>query len=207
MQNEKQFLKQFSEKLMKLISQKGWTLSILSEKSGIDEKRIDQFKLRLAVPGIGDVILLSDTLGVPSGYFFEQDTKPMQVEVVRAADRFASQQRTEASSTLNYSYEALSYHMSEKSMMPFFIHIPPHQNKVVEPSSHSGEEFLYVLSGVIEVCVSAETYTLSKGDAIYFDAGQPHTVVASGLEGARLVACLANKGSSMVMENPIYRAM
>jgi quercetin dioxygenase-like cupin family protein len=37
-----------------------------------------------------------------------------------------------------------------------------------------GEEFLYVLKGVLEIVLRAESYTLKAGDSFYFESSVPH---------------------------------
>ena len=39
---------------------------------------------------------------------------------------------------------------------------------------HPGIEFLYVLSGSLELCVEKDRHELGEGDAVYFDCSVPH---------------------------------
>ena len=45
-------------------------------------------------------------------------------------------------------------------------------------SSHEGEEFIYVLEGSAEVVYGNQTYSLEKGDSLYFDSVVSHCVKA-----------------------------
>ncbi len=43
-----------------------------------------------------------------------------------------------------------------------------------KPMIHSGQEFNYILEGIIEFYYDGQTQKLEPGDAIYFDSDQPH---------------------------------
>ena len=48
-----------------------------------------------------------------------------RVEVVRAAERWRVEPRSEAARTLNYRYQSLSSTLTDKLMSPFLVEIPP----------------------------------------------------------------------------------
>ena len=205
MHDEQSFKDQFAKKLKKLRSEKKISIKDLAKKSNISEEAIKHFEEGKAEPRIADLLNLAKTFGVSSGYFFMSELNEARVEVVRANDRWRVTPHTEAGSTLNYSYEALSYHMTEKMMLPFLIEIPVEKTHAVETSSHDGEEFLYLLSGEIEIEVGPEKHTLTKGDSIYYDSRLPHNIRAKGSKPAQLIACLVNLKKSEGA-NPIMRA-
>jgi quercetin dioxygenase-like cupin family protein len=52
--------------------------------------------------------------------------------------------------------------------------VAPNSGNTAEPISHSGEEFVYCLSGKLEYTVGTETFLLEPGDKLLFKANQPH---------------------------------
>jgi quercetin dioxygenase-like cupin family protein len=90
-------------------------------------------------------------------------------------------------------------------MSPFLVEIPP--SAVAEPirSQHEGEEFLFVLSGQLEVRVGSEVHRLAPGDAIYYDSGLEHALRALEGSAVRVLACLAQP-LRMPAENALHRA-
>jgi quercetin dioxygenase-like cupin family protein len=40
---------------------------------------------------------------------------------------------------------------------------------------HFGQEFIYVLDGMLEIVLNDKKYTLEKGDTIYFNSSTPHS--------------------------------
>ncbi|MEA1911668.1 MAG: phosphate acyltransferase, partial [Spirochaetota bacterium] len=90
-------------------------------------------------------------------------------------------------------YESLAPHYSGRHIEPFFVEIK--ENDIVEYSSHEGEEFHYVMSGVLKIVIDGKDYILNEGDTIYFDSSFPHALSAVG-EKANVLAAIYN-GSSM----------
>ena len=43
-----------------------------------------------------------------------------------------------------------------------------------DPYTHEGEEFIYVLSGDLEISIDREEYRLRPGDSFYFESATPH---------------------------------
>jgi quercetin dioxygenase-like cupin family protein len=57
----------------------------------------------------------------------------------------------------------------------------------VRASTHEGEEFVYVLSGEVEVLYGKDMYRLKTGDCIYYDSIVPHHVHCVGDAEARVL--------------------
>jgi quercetin dioxygenase-like cupin family protein len=140
---------------------------------------------------VGDLLKVANVLGVSIGHFFQTRIPDKRVEVVRAAERWTVKARSEAGRALGYRYQSLSHGLTEKLMQPFLVEVPPADDAALNRSQHEGEEFLFVLGGVLEVEIGGERHRLEPGDSIYYDSRQPHTLRA--LEGvtARLIACIA----------------
>jgi mannose-6-phosphate isomerase-like protein (cupin superfamily) len=51
---------------------------------------------------------------------------------------------------------------------------PPLQFQNKRLFEHVGEEFMFVLSGSIEVEIASQNLRLRQGDALYFDSHLPH---------------------------------
>ena len=58
------------------------------------------------------------------------------------------------------------------------------------PSTHDGEEFIYVLEGMIEVQLGDKRERLQPEDSIYYDSTLPHLVRCGGDQPARILAVL-----------------
>ncbi len=59
-------------------------------------------------------------------------------------------------------------------MEPHLFHVAPGAGSGEEEYAHEGEEFLFVLNGVLNLVVNGEEYRLQKGDSFYFESSTPH---------------------------------
>ncbi len=57
---------------------------------------------------------------------------------------------------------------------------------------HEGREYLFMLSGHLEIQVAFETNTLTPGDSITFDAMRPHRLTNNGAEPAVAVVAIVH---------------
>jgi quercetin dioxygenase-like cupin family protein len=75
-------------------------------------------------------------------------------------------------------------------MEPFLIDIHPASAQAPRLSSHDGEEFIYVLSGEVEITHGRDMYRLRTGDGIYYESIVPHHVHSVGSADARVLAVI-----------------
>ena len=58
---------------------------------------------------------------------------------------------------------------------------------------HAGQEFGYVLSGRLTICVGFEAHELGSGDSISFPATTPHRLGNDGTEPATAIWCIVGR--------------
>lgn len=90
-----------------------------------------------------------------------------------------------------YKYEHLASLFKNKKMEPFLVTVEPKDTDArTHMNSHEGHEFEYVLEGSMTVYVAKQKVEMQAGDAIYFDAKNPHAMQAT--EGVcRFLAIIA----------------
>lgn len=74
----------------------------------------------------------------------------------------------------DYDYKNLAYRFKGRAMEPFKIMVPPKEQNDVTFTSHSGQEFIYMLEGRLEVSLGDKVEVLEPGDSLYFDSRTPH---------------------------------
>jgi transcriptional regulator with XRE-family HTH domain len=196
---------QLSHELVRLRERRGWTRAQVATACGLSEHRLEEYEDGLALPAVGELMNLARLFDVSLNHFFLPAPPVGRVEVVRASERWKVEPPTDSAAALNYSYEALSYRLTDKVMSPFHIEIPPSESREVEPLPHEGEEFLFILEGSVETTIGQDTYRLSAGDAIYFDSRLQHSIRALGAVPARMLACLVNVRHPPLDDNPMQR--
>lgn len=80
-----------------------------------------------------------------------------------------------------YDYKSLAYRFSGRRMEPFLVTVPPKTAEELDFNSHSGQEFVYVVGGRLEITLGENPVVLSPGDSLYFDSQTRHAL--RGLDG------------------------
>ena len=154
----------------------------VAERSGVSIELIERIEGDIEIPSLAPLIKIARVMGVRLGTFLDDNDKLGPV-VSRAIDnKDKNTIRFTDDSTLprkHMEYHSLSQDKAGRHMEPFLIDIHTAQQSDYTLSTHEGEEFIYVLEGVIEVKYGKETYILNAGDSIYYDSIVAHHVHAA----------------------------
>lgn len=183
------------EKIKRLREGAGLDQEELAGRAGIEVADLERIERDMISPALGVLTKICDGLGVRLGHFFDQGPRKFYA-LVRADDRgsttrFASKSGTE----FGYEYHSLGSEKRERVMEPFVITINPPTEadeaaELEKAQTHSGEEFIYLLEGRIEIELQGQSFLLSPGDSIYYDASIPHRVMHRGEGPARVLAVI-----------------
>jgi len=176
------------ERLATLRRERKLDVGELSARSGVGVSEIEAIEASRFSPTIAPLVKLSRALGVRMGTFLDDVGGAGPVvsragtagEVMRASGQVSPQKGA-------LSFFSLSQGKSGRSMEPFIVDVNPTREEET-PSSHEGEEFIYVLQGAIEVRYGSDEYELGVGDSIYYDSIVPHLV--SSKAPSRIVAVI-----------------
>ncbi len=115
-------------------------------------------------------------------YFFETEPNAL-FRIHRRKERVRLPQT--AVTVPTYFFESLGYMVPDRHMDPYFAQFVP-LTKEMDPKAHMhpGFEFLYILDGELEIQHGDQVSMLEPGDAVYFDAGTPHSYRCSGSKAA-----------------------
>ncbi len=177
------------QKIGTIRQQKSIGIDELAERSGLTAAMLDQIENREIIPSLGHLIKVARALGVRLGTFLDdlESLGPVvsRKEEVKAGTSFSTQN---SHSSENLMFHSLAGDKSGRHMEPFIIDIQPVSPPYTGQSSHEGEEFIYVLSGKIEITYGKANYQLAEGDSIYYDSVVDHHVHAAGDAPARILA-------------------
>lgn len=160
----------------------------LSNRTGIDADILKRVEADKVIPPLGELVKLGKALETRMGFFISPGTdKP--VTIVRADQRKeTSRHLGKGGERYGYFYESLAPEKANRLMEPFMITLTPAEE--VQPSTHDGQEFLFVLEGKMMAQVGEQKEYLEPGDAIYYDSSEPHFVKCVGDKAARILAVL-----------------
>lgn len=90
-----------------------------------------------------------------------------------------------------FQYRHLAPNFKDKLAEPFFVtapYIAKEQDGPIALSRHVGQEFDYVLTGHLRFAFEDHVEELEPGDAVYYDSGQGHGMIATGGEPCTFIA-------------------
>lgn len=95
-----------------------------------------------------------------------------------------------------FTYRHLAYLFKGKFAEPFLVTAPyseKEQNQPIEYSTHEGQEFDFILKGSLKVDFEGHIEVLNAGDAVYYDSGHPHGMIAASGTDCEFLAVLLKK--------------
>jgi len=181
------------EKIKGLRESKNLSVDEIAERTGLNITQITRIENNEELPSLAPLIKIARTLGVRLGTFLD-DQQELGPVVCRKKDRnddeSISFSNNAGTISKNMFYYALSHDKSGRHMEPFLIDVMPAQKADFVLSSHEGEEFIYVLGGVIEINYGIDTYILEEGDSIYYDSIVTHHVHAGNDDPAKILGVI-----------------
>lgn len=178
------------KKIRQLRETQKMTVEQLAETSNSSVELIEQLENGALVPSLTPLLKLARALGVRLGTFLDDMPQSGPV-VIRAGHsenvvRFSGKAEQPKKSALDF--YSLASDKADRHMEPFIIDIRASPEESHKLSSHEGEEFIYVLSGEIEIFYGKEVHNLREGDSIYYDSIVPHDLHTAGAGDARILA-------------------
>lgn len=177
-----------------LRAREGWTLKEMSAKSGIPVSTLSKIEHDRLTLSYDKLQSLGQRLGMRMSELFAEgdDDGAHPVTARRSLGDIARSVRVE---TPNYDYHYLCTELRRKRMVPALTTIRARSTEQFgDLVRHSGEEFLYVLRGRVEV--QTEFYdpvTLEPGQSIYIDSNMGHAYLAAeGCEEAEVLAVMSS---------------
>ena len=161
----------------------------LADRAGLKAEMVTEIESGALIPSLGPLIRIARALGVRLGTFLD-DQENVGPVVVRAGEKHkvmhVSDKNHPGHSDLDFF--SLAANKTGRHMEPFLIDIHPSSAQEVKPSTHEGEEFIYVLAGEVEISYGTEVYRVSAGDSIYYDSIVAHNVHCAGDRPAQILA-------------------
>jgi len=179
-----------------LRTQKGWTLSELSRRTGFSVPTLSKVENDRLSLSYDKLIRLSEGLGVGIEQLFAPTIDGASPSAVTGRRSVNRQGDGELVSTRNYDYWYLNADVTRKKFIPILTEV--HAKSLEEFGDlvkHGGEEFIFVLEGQLEV--HTELYAplvLAAGDSAYLDSAMGHAYVKRGDGPCRIIGvCSASE--------------
>lgn len=155
-------------KIKELRNQKGMTLKELSEATNLSIGFLSQLERGLTSVAIDVLTKISDILGVEFTYFFDSSIKE-ESKLLRSYEKKVLS--VENGKIVQY---YLTNNLKDKDMIPRYIEVLPGTEEDMVPYGHQGEEFIYVLEGVLTIYIENKEYNMYPGDSVHINSTEPH---------------------------------
>ncbi len=170
--------------IKKLRQKNHLTLDKLANLTGLTKGYLSKVERSPKSPPYSTLNKIANALGIEVTQIFENNIEPLR-DIKISLNRKENSRIIKANSQLSgYEYEVLASDKPGKNMEPFIIYSPWEINKMY---SHEGEEFIYVMDGILEFLYDDKAYILKKGDNVYFDSCVPHSGKSLGDKKAKLL--------------------
>lgn len=157
------------KKIKKLRTSKKLTLKELSEQTDLSIGFLSQLERGLTTVAIDSLGKIAKQLGVDLTYFFEAPKKSKKI-LLRSYEKEIFQ--VENNRFIKYN---LSNNLEDKNFLPRLIEIlPSDSNENLVSYQHEGEEFVYVLEGILTLILGEDEKELYPGDSAHYDSSVKH---------------------------------
>lgn len=173
--------------IKKIRTEKNLGRKELSEVIGMTEDFLEKIEEKEVEPSVSDLLKIAGVLDTDiSALIYGKEFHSKGVVVTKADDRVRIDRRK------SFNYENLAPYYSGRHIEPFLVEVI--NDKPLEYSVHMGEEFHYVMEGVLKIIIDKKEYILNEGDSIYFDSSFPHALTAVGKK-TKILAAIYNSES------------
>ncbi|HKL54753.1 MAG: helix-turn-helix domain-containing protein [Roseovarius sp.] len=173
------------ERVRELRKARGWTLEQAAGQAGLARSTLSKIENGQMSPTYEALKKLAVGLEISVPQLF---TPPQREKVSgRMAATRAGEGQHQATTT--YEHELLAETLTKKRMLPYRARIRARDIGEFDGwVRHDGEEFLYVLTGVIRLYTEFyEPIEMRRGDSAYYDATMGHNVISVSEEDATLL--------------------
>lgn len=176
-------------KVKKLRSEKQITLKNLSELTNLSIGYLSQLERGKTTVALDSLQKIAEVLGVDFTYFFETSNINNN-EICKSYERNVL--FMEKNNFIEYQ---LSHNLSDKKLLPRLIEVLPQKGtEPMEVYGHEGEEFMYVLEGILTYYYNGRIFELYPGDALHIHSDVPHNLSNNTNNIARfIVVSIPNK--------------
>lgn len=161
---------------------KKWTLEQAAKKAGLARSTLSKIENEQMSPTFDAVKKLAEGLDISVPQLFTPPKSDVRLARMAVTKSGEGQQH----STATYEHEILAPELKSKHMLPYRARVRARSIDEFDGwVRHGGEEFLYVLTGIVELYTEFyEPVEMRRGDSAYYDATMGHNVISTSQEDA-----------------------
>lgn len=167
------------EKIKRLRLENSLTQEELANRCELSKGFISQIERDMTSPSIASLVDILESLGTNLKDFFSE--KEEEKIVFQKTDAFES-----IDEDMGHEIHWIIPNAQKNMMEPLMVMIEP-GGTFMEDTPHQGEEFGYVLSGIVNIQLGNKKFKAKKGDSFYYKSNCDHSITNSGKSAAKLL--------------------
>ncbi len=173
------------QRVRDLRKERNWTLEQAAKQAGLARSTLSKIENGQMSPTYDALKKLAVGLDISVPQLFtppQQDKVNGRMTVTRAGEG-------QSHATATYEHDLLAETLTRKKMLPYRARVRARSMEEFDGwVRHDGEEFLYVLTGVVRLYTEFyEPIEMKRGDSAYYDATMGHNVVSVSPEDATIL--------------------
>ncbi|HHP7233098.1 MAG TPA: cupin domain-containing protein [Desulfobacterales bacterium] len=177
-------------RIKNLREQKGLSLAELSKLTGFDVAFLEGIEKEQVQPQLGTVIKLSKALDSAFGRIVSGVGDRLYSITRKNERRIVSRSTSHTGKRKAYTYMSLAPDVRGRHMEALLVQLE--EDPEEEISVHEGEEFIFVLDGIVKMKIGDNSFSLEPGDSIYYLSTTPHHI--SAREGKATIMAVLYEG-------------
>ncbi len=199
----KEQLMEIASRIKELREIMGWSTAEMAEKTEVSEEQYIIFETANADIPFSFIHKCALAFDVELTELLEGRTARLSSYTVTRKGKGQKTAKEEGIDITN-----LAPKFRDKIAEPYYVryeYSASQQNKPIHLSTHSGQEFDFILSGSLKVQIGDHTEILHEGDSIYYNSSTPHGMIA--IDGKDCVFCAVVLPGEEVKEETVRKSI
>lgn len=167
------------KKIKKVRTEKKIAYEQLANETGLSIDYLKNIETGKVTPPVGTLLQVARALQIDSGLLLKERTSTLQNRITAYTKR-----------TDNYAYTTLTPGAENKHLKAFRVTVEAMRDHEGVGYNHEGEEFVFVLTGKVEITVGEHVNRLKKGESLHFNSGINHNLSNVGKEKSELLVVI-----------------
>lgn len=190
-------LPQVGLKIQELREERGLSMRGLAEQCGLSPNTISLIERGATSPNVSTLHQLATALKVPITAFFEDHGEGSRVIHSQPGKRSFS-------GSASILVESLGSGLEGQSLQPFLVTLQAGADSGTGTMIHEGHELVFCLEGTLEYVIEAESYHLTPGESLLFEANLPHCWQNVGGEPSVFLLVFQAEGPGKPVEHHLH---
>lgn len=168
-------IEEIGDRIKRIRESEGLSYAQLSNMTGFDVALLEKIEKNEVKPQLGTIVRLSKALHSAFSRVLSGGGDRVYA-ITRKDGRKPANRSTSTKGASLYTYQNLAPEVQGRHMEALVVKLEENPDR--EMSVHDGEEFIYVLEGMVTAVIDNDEFELEPGDSVYYLSTTPHMVAA-----------------------------